>query len=134
MQAIHSKQYAPHGSRGQSVKQLTESNCTEDERYIFAYLNKKKEIREAYGADDDEDRMDVDDDEFEAYLDGLAGKKKKKKKGDDDDDDEDVDEDLDFLADLEGEQGKPMKKAKRKSNDDEDDDWGSDGSDANEDG
>lgn len=132
MQAIHNKQYTAHGSRGQSVKQLTASNCTEDERYIFEYINKKREIRAACGADD-EDRMSVDDDEFEAYLHGLAGKKKKKGKGDD----TESDEEFDFLADLEGgggDQGKPTKKPKQKSGDEADDDWDSDGSDVNEDG
>lgn len=122
VQAIHNKQYVPHGSRGKSVQQLTASNCTEDESFIFAYLDKKRERRAAF-ENEDEDRMSVDDDEFEAYLDGLAGRKKNKK-GEDPDDDFD----LDFLADLEGdEQARKSKKDKQKGNDDADDDWDSDG-------
>lgn len=88
-------------------------------------------MRAAAGADGEEDRMSVDDDEFEAYLESLAGKKKKKKgKADDADDDEE----FDFLADLEGEQGKPPKKPKQKRGEEADDDWDSDGSNVDEDG
>lgn len=76
VQAIHNRPYVASGSRGQSVNSLTSSNCTEDERFIFEYLNKKREIRAAYAAADEDN--DVDDDEFERYLDSLGAKKKKK--------------------------------------------------------
>lgn len=78
---IHSfrhKNYTPHGSRGKSVKHLSSTNCTEDERFIFEYLNQKRERRTALGVKGPlKDVEGVDDDEFEAYLDGLSGKKNK---------------------------------------------------------
>lgn len=69
---------------------------------------------------------DVDDDEFDAYLDSLGGKKKKKKGGDDD-----IDEEFDFIGDL-GEEfkdaAKSTKKARKVGADDGDEnDWDSDG-------
>lgn len=97
VQVIHNKPYTAHGSRGQSVKQLSAQNCTEDEAYIFEYLNKKREIRAAMA---DEEDMDVDDDEFENYLDSLASKKKKKTV----ENEEDLDDELDFLGEMEGDQ------------------------------
>lgn len=129
VQAIHNKQYVPLGSRGQSVKQLTADNCTEDERFIFEYLNKKREIRASQGPQADEDRLSVDDDEFDAYLDGLGSSKKSKRKGSVVDGEED--EELDFLreleGDLEGKKSKKARKVKSGENDELDDDWDSDG-------
>lgn len=128
VQAVHKKQYAAHGSRGQSIKQLTSSNCTEDERYIFAYLEKKREVRAALADENDV----VDDDEFEAYLDSLAGKKKKKTGAND----EDLDDELDFLGELGGdraEKAEKPRKPRKNVEEGEDNDW-DDGSEGESDG
>lgn len=91
MSSMHHKHYTPYGSRGKSVKQLNASNVTEDERFIFDYLNHKRERQAALGLNaDGENDNTVDDDEFDAYLDGLGGKKKSKKNKDD----------LDFMGDF----------------------------------
>lgn len=133
-QVVHHKNYQAHGGRGQPVQNLTKSNCSEDERFIFQYLEQKREKRQAIrkaigksgkGSDDDSDG-DVDDDEFEAYLDGLGGKKS---------DNGEDDEEFDFLGDLGDElkddgSKKQSKKGKRKVDDDEEDgggDWDDDG-------
>lgn len=106
---------------------LTASNCTEDERFIFQYLDKKREIRAAWTAADEDN--DVDDDEFDAYLDSLGGKKKKGKNGEMSDDEE-----FDFLGEMGGEsEGKPSKKS-RKNVDEDDDDWDGDDDGGNSDG
>lgn len=69
VQSFHHKHYTPHGSRGNSVKQLNNANCTEDERYIFEYLNRKRERQTALGLNKrGENDDEVDDDEFDAYL------------------------------------------------------------------
>lgn len=84
--SFHHKNYTPHGSRGKPVKQLNSTNCTEDEKFIFEYLNRKRERQAALGlAGTQKDVEVVDDDEFEAYLDGLSGKKHKADVDDDDD-------------------------------------------------
>lgn len=121
VQSIHNKTYTPHGSRGVPVHQLTSTNCTEDERFIFEFLSKKREKREAFK--DVEASGDVDDDEFEAYLDSLGGKKKKKGGLED--------EDIDFMADF-GEDFKDTTKSSKKTRKDganvtDDNDWDSDG-------
>lgn len=89
---MHHKHYTPHGSRGKSVKQLNASNVTEDEKYIFDYLNHKRERQAALGLNGESGENDntVDDDEFDAYLDGLGGKKKSNKNK----------ADLDFMGDF----------------------------------
>lgn len=127
VQAIHQKQYTPHGSRGQSVKQLTSTTVTEDERFIFEYLQKKQERQALAGVTRDESK-DVDDDEFEAYLEGL-GKGKKKKKADGLDDDDDDDDEFDFISDLNADVQNSKKKGNKNANaeDDADEDWASDG-------
>lgn len=134
-QVVHHKNYKAHGGRGQPVQNLTKSNCSEDEQFIFQYLEQKREkriaIQKAIGKDGDDSDGDVDDDEFEAYLDGLGGKK-----GGEDD------EEFDFMGDLgeelkEGGTKKSSKKAKRKVDDDEEDgggDWDDDGDSGGEDG
>lgn len=101
---MHHKHYTPYGSRGKSVKQLSANNVTEDEKFIFEYLNRKRERLAAFGlnGEPNEDADTVDDDEFDAYLDGLGGKKKKNKNKDE----------LDFMADF----GNEM-------NDGNDEDW-----------
>lgn len=121
----HHKNYKPHGSRGIAVQNLTKTNCTEDERFIFQYLEQKREKRAAFvkttNRDDDADSISsVGDDEFESYLDRLGGV------------DKEDDENLDFMGDLgeelqddESKSKKKGKKARKTGNDDDDDggDW-----------
>lgn len=111
--AMHHKHYVPYGSRGKSVKQLSASNVTEDEKYIFEYLNRKREKQAAHGLNDEpnDDADIVDDDEFDAYLDNLGGKKKKKNK-------KNEELELDFMADF----GDGQKDANDEDWDDDDDD------------
>lgn len=111
---MHHKHYTPYGSRGKSVKQLKASNVTEDEKYIFEYLNRKRERQAEFGLNGESSENDntVDDDEFDAYLDSLGGKKKSNKNKDD----------LDFMADF----GNEM-------NDGNDEDWDDDDGDEDED-
>lgn len=70
VQIVHNKNYTASGSRGLPVKELTKSNCTEDERFILEYLQQKREKRAAFAndaSDDDDDDVDsVNDDEFDA--------------------------------------------------------------------
>lgn len=135
VKAIYNKPYTPSGGRGLSVNQLTSTNCTEDERFIFEFLQRKRERHAALGLatkDDDEfvDKYAVDDDEFDAYLDSMTGtgasKKKRKRSGDDVDADE---EDLDFLGELGDDLKSTERKKGKKSDADDDaeaDDWNSD--------
>lgn len=130
VKTIHNKTYTPRGSRGLPVTQLTSTNCTEDERFIFDFLSKKREKRELFKGV--EASGDVDDDEFDAYLDSLGGKKKKKKGDEDGSDDE-----INFMGDF-GEEfndaAKSSKKERKSGADDaDDDDWDSD-ADGDEDG
>lgn len=76
---FHHKHYTPYGSRGKPVKQLSSANCTEDEKFIFEYLDAKRARQAALGVNDKQsDRFEsVDDDEFDSYLDSLGGKKNK---------------------------------------------------------
>ncbi|XP_016995599.2 nucleolar complex protein 1 [Drosophila takahashii] len=145
------KRYMAHGARGRPVKSLTKSNCTEDEMFIFNFLehkrrqaeivaqNKKQKEVKSEDANEGEDgeageeylkEGEVDDDEFEAYLDGYFGKKFKE--GVDEEQDE---EELNFLQELGGEMKKDKSKDKKKKKqvdkaeeemDDIDDDWGDD--------
>lgn len=103
---------------------MTTTNCTEDERFIFEFLSKKREKREAFKGVDASG--DVDDDEFDAYLDSLGGKKKKKE-GDEDEEDEE----FDFMGDF-GEEFQEAAKGTKKTHkggaeDADDNDWDSDG-------
>lgn len=67
VQLVHNKNYTASGSRGLPVKELTKSNCTEDERFILEYLQQKREKRAAFvNNDDDDDADSVNDDEFDA--------------------------------------------------------------------
>lgn len=132
--AAHHKNYHAHGGRGVSVQNLTKSNCTEDERFILQYLEQKREKRAAFkrasGRDDDDESVgSIDDDEFDAYLDSMGGKKV------------DEDDDLDFMGELgdelrDDDDDKDKKKGKKvrmvKDNDEDDDegDWDLAGSDA----
>lgn len=121
VKSIHNKSYAPKGSRGQSVQHLTSVNCTEEEKFIFSFLDKKRERRAMFGLDSKNDNVDdIDDDEFDSYLDSLGGKKSGKGEGDIDDED-----DLDFLGDFDdGSTKKP--KNKGTDEDEADGDWDSD--------
>uniref|UniRef100_A0A1I8P2X1 CCAAT-binding factor domain-containing protein n=1 Tax=Stomoxys calcitrans TaxID=35570 RepID=A0A1I8P2X1_STOCA len=141
----HKTAYTSYGTRGMPVKSLTKTNCSEEEMFIFNYLEQKRKQVELYqktkdsrtDADEEDDgekvrHADVDDDEFEEYLDGFFGKKSKKSKAGKEQDSDD--DDLDFLKDLGGEsamdEDKPKKaKSKKKpmeedDNEDIDADWG----------
>ncbi|KAH8303607.1 hypothetical protein KR018_006335 [Drosophila ironensis] len=152
--AVAHKRYMAHGGRGKPVKSLTKTNCTEDEMFIFNFLehkraqaeivsrNKhqkglKKEDPEAEEAGEGEEYLkegEVDDDEFEAYLDGYFGKKFKEGADAGEEQDE-----LNFLEELGGEMQSEKKKEKKKAGkseedmEDEDDDWGDDGLDEEDD-
>ncbi|KAH8345640.1 hypothetical protein KR067_000065 [Drosophila pandora] len=146
------KRYMAQGGRGKPVKSLTKANCTEDEMFIFNFLEHKRRQAEIVAqsqkkkgvkkedADGDEDAEgdgeylkegEVGDDEFEAYLDGYFGKKFK-----DGGDAEEEEDELNFLEELGGEmqadkskKDKKKKKSAEKEEDDMediDDDWGDD--------
>lgn len=148
--AVAHKRYMAHGARGKSVRSLTKANCTEDEMFIFNFLEHKRRQAEIVAQNkkqlgvkkEEEDQEqdgeageeylkegEVDDDEFEAYLDGYFGKKFK-------DGDEQDDEELNFLEELGGEmqadksKDKKKKKAADKVEEDDaediDEDWGDD--------
>lgn len=143
------KRYTSYGARGKPVKSLTKATCTEDEMFIFNYLEHKRkqaelvdkskkepkveeETAKAEG-DDDLKEGEVDDDEFESYLDGFFGKKAKEGEGEADEDE------LNFLEELGGElqADNSKKKQKKKKDDDEEDedmadDWEDDGADDDE--
>ncbi|KAH8293940.1 hypothetical protein KR054_006776 [Drosophila jambulina] len=149
------KRYMAYGARGQSVRSLTKANCTEDEMFIFNFLEHKRRqaeilaqskkqlgVKKEEPADGDQEdgeageeylkEGEVDDDEFEAYLDGYFGKKFKEGA----DVDEQEDEELNFLEELGGEiqadKSKDKKKKKQTADKSEDDmedideDWGDD--------
>lgn len=118
MATFHHKHYAPYGSRGKPVKQLSSANCTEDEKFIFEYLDAKRARQAALGVNGKQSERfeSVDDDEFDAYLDGLGGKKNK----DGLDDDE---------FDLAGDFGE----GKGNTGEDDAEDWESDGDDDEDD-
>ncbi|XP_039965258.1 uncharacterized protein F23B12.7 [Bactrocera tryoni] len=141
---ISHKRYVAFGTRGKPIKSLTKSNCTEDEMYIFNFLEQKrtqaasnktkKKADDVENEDDDEllKEGEVGDDEFEEYLGSYFGKKAKAAA-----DAEDAEEEeLDFLKELGGElksQDKSKKKKKGANKDDDDDavedidaDWGDD--------
>ncbi|KAH8239062.1 hypothetical protein KR032_000340 [Drosophila birchii] len=145
------KRYMAHGARGKSVRSLTKANCTEDEMFIFNFLEHKRRqaeivaqnkkqlgVKKEEPADGDQEdgeageeylkEGEVDDDEFEAYLDGYFGKKGG-------DADEQEDEELNFLEELGGEiqaeKSKDKKKKKQADKSEEDmedidEDWGDD--------
>lgn len=144
------KSYKPMNSRNIPVKSLSTENCTEEEFFIFKYLDKKRELTVVKKDDDEESIASVDDDEFDAYLDTVGAAKdfeeddyldeiteninkktsKKKNKNVDDNDDDDVDY---FESDEEGENNDEGDSKKKKKNnklsqdvDSDDDDFGSD--------
>lgn len=132
-QQIHHKKYMSYGSRGLSVKSLTKANCTEDERFIFNYLEQKRSVPVIKKSDKEEDDgEDVDDDEFDAYLDGLC----RKSKGNIEDDEEfEMDYMKELGADLKDNTNKNNKKKKKSKYEDSDDgedidnDWDDDDAD-----
>ncbi|KXJ73931.1 hypothetical protein RP20_CCG014726 [Aedes albopictus] len=124
--------YVPSGSRGLPVHSLTKDHCTEDERYIFQFLEQKRErLREAKekdkarkaekGIEDKDDDLSdaesLDDDEFDSYLDrlGVPGG---------DDAGADLDPEVDFMNEFEQDLAKKAekKKKKRAAGEDEDED------------
>lgn len=126
------KRYISHGSRGKPVQSLTKCKCTEDEMFIFNYLENKRETHSARGEQDKKRESmkatDVDDDEFDEYLNNFFSKKTKEELGDGDGDGDD-EEDLDFLKELGADFTKDKqnkKKNKNTDNDDRgsDDEWG----------
>lgn len=120
VQAKHAKtkDYKQHGSRGIPVTALTDRNCTEDERFIFNYLERRRQIRGSRGDDEDSDseQGDLDDDEFDSYLDGLGSKK-----ADGEDEEMDFMKEISSLPDAGGEAETKGKKRKKASQDDDDD-------------
>lgn len=123
--------YQPKGSRGLSVHLLTDQNCTEDEKFIFEFLQKKREIKEKIGKtenDDESDMESVNDDEFDEYLNSLGAKK----------DFDDFDKDFDYLSELQkdtannGEKKLKKKKKGDESDDEIGDDWDDDDEDDDE--
>ncbi|XP_058066364.1 CCAAT/enhancer-binding protein zeta [Anopheles bellator] len=129
--------YVPKGSRALAVEELTKERCTEDEQYIFQFLERKRERsrraverKKALTKDDDdgaedeeEEESDVDsldDDDFDAYLDrlGVPGGR---------DDSANVDKsELDFMTELEQEREQKANRRKRGKKDDPEDDDGDD--------
>lgn len=116
--------YQAKGSRGQSVYSLTEQSCTEEERFIFDFIKRKREIREkniklSEENENESDVESVDDDEFDSYLDTLGAKA----------DFDKSEEDFDYLSELKNESSnkKETKGRKNKSAEDDeesmDDNW-----------
>lgn len=107
--AFKHQSYQPKGSRGQSVYLLTEQSCTEDERFIFDFIQRKREIREQKVKFSDEKERDsdvesIDDDEFDAYLDTLGAAADYKKS----------ERDFDYLSDMKDLSEMPESKSKKK--------------------
>lgn len=122
--AFH-QNYQAKGSRGQSVYLLTAQSCTEDEKFIFDFIQRKREIKEKkekFKDEKDDDLESVDDDEFDKYLDSLGAAKDFDKQ----------DKEFDYMSELQkdsklnGVSDKSKKKAKEENDSDEGgDDWGS---------
>lgn len=121
--AFH-QSYQAKGSRGQSVYLLTAQSCTEDEKFIFDFIQRKREIREKKekfkDEKDDDDLESVDDDEFDDYLDSLGAAKDMDK----------YDKEFDYLSEMQKDSGKgdktKLKKAKGDSESEASgDDWDS---------
>lgn len=83
--------YVAVGSRALPVESLTKDQCTEDDQYIFQFLQQKRE------------RMQQASERKKAREELKKQRKKKKKgkgiDGDDDDDDEELDSDVDSIDD-----------------------------------
>lgn len=105
-----SREYKPLGSRGQPIKAISEENCTENERFIFEFLKKRRELRGVEEEEGSESDGSVDDDEFEAYLDSLGPKTSEKNV------------DIDYMKELNECEVKKGKGKKRKAEGDEESD------------
>lgn len=105
------KGYTPQNSRNLPVRALSLRNCTEDQLFIFQYLEKKREIAASIKKkDDDEESLgSVDDDEFDSYLDSLGAAK-------------DFEEDDDYLDEITENMSKEKSKKKGKKDNNDDDD------------
>ena len=57
--AFKHQSYQSKGSRGKSVYSLTEQSCTEEERFIFDFIQRKREIREQKVKLSDEKVLDI---------------------------------------------------------------------------
>lgn len=120
-QSAFHQSYHAKGSRGQSVYSLTAQSCTEDEKFIFDFIQRKREIRETkekFKDEKDDDMESVDDDEFDEYLDSLGAKK----------DFDKHDKEYDYLSEMKKGSGAAVKTKKAKGGSDSeasDDDWGS---------
>lgn len=123
--AFH-QNYQAKGSRGQSVYLLTAQSCTEDEKFIFDFIQRKREIKEKkakFKDEKDDDNESVDDDEFDAYLDSLGAAKDFNKQ----------DKEFDYMSELQKDSKEngvisKLKKKAKAGGDDSDvsgDDWGS---------
>lgn len=120
--AFH-QSYQAKGSRGQSVYLLTAQSCTEDEKFIFDFIQRKREIREKkdnFKDERDEDLESVNDDEFDAYLNSLGAAN----------DMDRSDRDFDYMSELKKDSKKITETgtAKKKSgsgSDENEDDWSS---------
>lgn len=123
--AFKHQTYKAKGSRGQSVHLLTIQTCTEDEQFIFDFLQRKREIRETKikfsdekdKNDNDDDLESIDDDEFDRYLDSVGAAKDYAKS----------EKDFDYLSDMQkdrvvGEGVAGQKKKKKKDDEESDDD------------
>ncbi|XP_004525834.1 CCAAT/enhancer-binding protein zeta [Ceratitis capitata] len=137
---ISHKRYVAFGARGKPIKNLTKSNCTEDEMYIFNFLEQKRlqtvsnKTKKLTEVEDEDDEMlkdgEIGDDEFEEYLGSYFGKKAKAAA----DAEDEEDEELDFLKALGGELKPEIKKTKKSASKDDDGDgvedidadWGDD--------
>lgn len=137
---ISHKRYVAFGARGKPIKNLTKSNCTEDEMYIFNFLEQKRlqtvsnKTKKLTEVEDEDDEMlkegEIGDDEFEEYLGSYFGKKAKAAA----DAVDEEDEELDFLKALGGELKPEIKKTKKGAAKDDDGDgvedidadWGDD--------
>lgn len=116
--------YQAKGSRGQSVYLLTAQSCTEDEKFIFDFIQRKREIREKkekFKDEKDDDLDSVDDDEFDEYLNSLGAARDLSKH----------DKEYDYMSEMQKDSDKKGATGKSKSakpvSDSEasDDEWGS---------
>lgn len=130
------RSYQAKGSRGKSVHSLTDQACTEDERFIFDFLQRKREIRETKTEskneekeEDDDELESIGDDEFDKYLDTLGAKN----------DFDKSEKEFDYLSELQNgktidrDRNKTIKQSKKIESDEEsidnwDDDEDDDGS------
>ncbi|GAB0093203.1 CCAAT/enhancer-binding protein zeta [Sergentomyia squamirostris] len=113
------KEYKAAGSRGQPIRTISEENCSENEKFIFDFLKKRRELTWMKEENDSDSDGSVDDDEFDAYLDSLGPKSDEKL-------------DVDYMKEInDGEQKRSKTKkshGEEEKNGDEED-WNSDNTD-----